>query len=235
MSSRLHVLAVALALALFLAQLPVACAADRKIAALPIDDAAARVLYESGERYYELGRYPEALRDFDEAYERSGRSALLYNMGRCHEQLGHTEEAVRAYRDFLTAQPDAPGRAALEEHIADLLVRAHAVAAPMAPPPPRMASSKRRPAYPFVVGGVGLGLLVASLGTGVSALRINQQLEAHCPLGQCPATYPEALLDRANGQQLAVATDVLIGLGAATTTAGLICLIVELARTRVQK
>jgi hypothetical protein len=42
----------------------------------------ARAHYKTGEIDYERGRFPDAAREFEEAYRLSGKSDLLYNMGK---------------------------------------------------------------------------------------------------------------------------------------------------------
>src|SRR5262249_35998645 len=73
-------------------------------------DAAAQSHFRVGATDYDAGRYESALHEFDEAYRLSQRPALLYNIGRCYEQLGRRAEAIEAYERYLVEAPDATER-----------------------------------------------------------------------------------------------------------------------------
>jgi tetratricopeptide (TPR) repeat protein len=70
----------------------------------------AKARFVSGQSHYNLNEFPEALVDFKEAYRLFPDAVFLYNLGQCERQLGHNEEAIRFYRNFLRAQPKAPNR-----------------------------------------------------------------------------------------------------------------------------
>jgi tetratricopeptide (TPR) repeat protein len=73
-------------------------------------DRLVRTHYQSGSSYYEQGRYEEALREFEEALRLSSpasRGALLFNIGQTQERLGHMEQAIASFRQYLEASPDA--------------------------------------------------------------------------------------------------------------------------------
>ena len=70
--------------------------------------------------------------------------------------------------------------------------------------------------------GVGAAALAASIGTGVTALQIRGDLEERCVRDATGFACDEAALeDRDRGELLAITTDVLIGVGAATAIAGI--------------
>ena len=64
-------------------------------------DKRARELYIRGDKAYAEGDYEAALAAFEEAYELSGRHALLYNMANAHERLGEYDKALEKLRKFL--------------------------------------------------------------------------------------------------------------------------------------
>lgn len=70
----------------------------------------ARAAFREGEQAYYAGRFAEALDRFSLAYELSARAELLYNIGTAHDRLGHGALALRAYREYLDARPEAPNR-----------------------------------------------------------------------------------------------------------------------------
>jgi hypothetical protein len=60
---------------------------------------------------------------------------------------------------------------------------------PKAPPPPPPSPAK--PVWPWIVGGVGLGLVGASIGLGVDVLGAGDELDARCgpQRSACPPGY----------------------------------------------
>jgi hypothetical protein len=77
------------------------------------------------------------------------------------------------------------------------------------------------------VGGVGLAVLIAAVGTGAAALRDKSELDSVCQNMRCPPSK-QGQLDE--GKALALSTDVLIGVGSAMVLTGVILLIVESRR-----
>jgi tetratricopeptide (TPR) repeat protein len=61
----------------------------------------AKAHYATGQIYYERGRFPDAAREFEEAYRLSGRPELLYNMGKAYDGSSDAARALTAYRRFL--------------------------------------------------------------------------------------------------------------------------------------
>jgi hypothetical protein len=70
----------------------------------------AKARFTSGQRHYNLNELPEALADFKDAYRLYPDPVFLFNLGQCERQLGHHEEAIRFYRNFLREEPKAPNR-----------------------------------------------------------------------------------------------------------------------------
>ena len=63
--------------------------------------------FESGSERFDDQRYREAIDHFEAAYEIAGSPAFLYNIGRCHEELGEDEQAVEHYELYLQLSPEA--------------------------------------------------------------------------------------------------------------------------------
>lgn len=85
-------------------------------------DALARAKQHSrqGTSLYNLGRFPEALREYEASYLAAADPALLFNIGQCHRKLGHRAEAIDFFRTYLRNAPNAPNRAEVEKRIAEL-------------------------------------------------------------------------------------------------------------------
>jgi tetratricopeptide (TPR) repeat protein len=104
--------ALAVALILGVVALPAIARAD--------DSAAAREHYQKGTSYYDLGRYADAIKEFEAAYEIKNDPALLYNLAQSNRLAGNSEQALHFYRTYLRYVPKAPNRAEIEDRINQL-------------------------------------------------------------------------------------------------------------------
>jgi len=98
--------------------------------------AVAREHYERGTKFYDIGRYDDAIHEFEAAYEAKSDPAFIYNLAQSHRLAGHNVEALRLYRNYLRYVPRAPNRADIENRIGELekLTADHPAASPAAPP-----------------------------------------------------------------------------------------------------
>jgi tetratricopeptide (TPR) repeat protein len=98
----------------------------------------ARAHFDRAEKAFNLGRFDEALTEYQSAYEALPLPAFVFNIAQCHRNLGNGDKAVFFYQRFLSLQPDAPNRSVVEELIAEqnkhLQERKAAEAATFAPP-----------------------------------------------------------------------------------------------------
>jgi tetratricopeptide (TPR) repeat protein len=77
----------------------------------------ARKYYEKGTQYYDLGRYDEAARQFEAAYEIKQDAALLYNIAQAYRRMGDNKRALELYKNFLRRMPDSSRRTEVEGRI----------------------------------------------------------------------------------------------------------------------
>ena len=90
-------------------------------AAARADDARlARQHFEDGSRLYDLGKFRDAAREYEEAYKYKPDPALLFNIGQAYRAAGDAAEAVTAYKSYLRRLPEAPNRREVEAHIEKL-------------------------------------------------------------------------------------------------------------------
>ena len=59
---------------------------------------------------FQAGRFEVALEDFQLLHASMNEPALLYNIARCHEELGHTAEAIAALEGYLESVPSGRDR-----------------------------------------------------------------------------------------------------------------------------
>lgn len=200
-------------------------------------DARAQVHFHAGRDYYERGDYESALRELTLAYDMSQRPELLYNLGSCHERMGHWAEAVELYDRYLAAVPDAEHRAVIAERTERLRERAAAESAETAVAEPAgesdaigatdaeaaavapidSASSAGPHPVAFVVLGAGaLGLATFGVLGGL-ALAEDGALAAECGTSCSPARASTL-------ESLALGADISLGVGAALAVVGVVLL-----------
>jgi tetratricopeptide (TPR) repeat protein len=125
---------VALALALSMAVAPLAHAAELS----PAQKQEMKQLYERATRAYDVGKYNEAIEDYQKAYEIGGDPPMLYNIAQAYRLNDQPVEAVRFYRRYLQRAPGARNRDDVERKIAELekTIEDRRKAAAAATPPP---------------------------------------------------------------------------------------------------
>jgi len=101
----------------------------------------ARQHYEKATRAYDVGKYQEAIEEYQKAYEIGADPPMLYNIAQAYRLSDQPAEALRMYRRYLQRAPNAKNREDVEHKIADLEKlledRKKATAAPPpAQPPP---------------------------------------------------------------------------------------------------
>ena len=65
----------------------------------------AREKFAEGRREFDQHNYPRALALLKESYALAPYPDLLFNIGRCQEELGHYHEALAAYERYLAVNP----------------------------------------------------------------------------------------------------------------------------------
>ncbi len=216
-------------------------------------DDSARHHFRLGQAHYDSGHFREAAAEFEQSYELSGRPQLLYNIYVSYRDANDSERARDALRTYLEAVPDAPNRSLLRSRLAALEgtvgpSESDRPDEPDASEPeepdvpsetdsepesratgtmtaPDQASSGGTSPLGFIIAGGGAALLLTGAITGGLALSSSDDLAANCPLMRCPADYDHESA-ASTGSALAVATDVLIPVGAAALLTGVILILV---------
>jgi len=122
------------------------------------DVAAAREHYKKGTTYYDLGKYADAAREFEAAYEAKNDAAFLFNLAQSYRLAGDSERALHFYRTYLRYVPRPPNRADIEEQIKTLEQKvAEKQSAATTPPataplPPPPTATPTAPPPPIVSG-----------------------------------------------------------------------------------
>jgi tetratricopeptide (TPR) repeat protein len=144
--------------------------------------------------FYVMGRYQQAIGEFEAGFAIEPAPAFIFNLGQCHSRLGHKQEALELYRAYLGMHPREGDLDSVQKLIDGLERELHPAApvalepspsptpAPVAaapaivmtplPPPP---SPRKRRAWLIPVG-VAAGLLVAGVTVGL-AIGLTQSQE----------------------------------------------------------
>jgi tetratricopeptide (TPR) repeat protein len=207
----------------------------RAQSAVPPDASAhehALQLFSDGKKAYKQGDMQTAIKDLEAAYELEPAPVLLYNLARAYEGIGELEKAVSAYEHFLSAEPNAEDRGAIETRLATLKREIDEQAQKQAPSPPsevapEVPAAARSPSTApfFVLAGGGAGLVLGGIFGGL-ALGENHTQNASTT-SQLDA---QSAHDRASS--FAVASDIGFIAGGALVAAGVVWLIVDRTQTK---
>ncbi len=104
----------AVLVAVLLCSLAEASWADKKT------ETEARTYYDQGTKYYALGRFEEAIQNYEKAFELRPDPVLLYNIAQAYRLSKNFERALFFYKSFLRNMPDAPNRPEVERRIGEM-------------------------------------------------------------------------------------------------------------------
>lgn len=181
-------------------------------------------LFKKGSEAYMKGDFTTAIANLEEAYKIDPQPVLVYNRARAHEGLGHTDEAIKLYEQYLQEEPSSPDRGAIEQRLATLKKQRDEKAASdaerarlekerrereNAPPPP----PKKHSQLPYVVGGVGVAGLAAGVVFGLMAKGKESD-------GESAKSQVDAVDARDSGQSLATVANVCFIAGGVLLAAG---------------
>jgi tetratricopeptide (TPR) repeat protein len=79
-----------------------------------------------GTSLYNLGRFSDALSEYEAAYLAVQDPPFLFNIAQCHRKMGNNKEALDSYRSYLRVAPAAPNRAEVQKRISELERQVHA-------------------------------------------------------------------------------------------------------------
>ncbi|HTL36021.1 MAG TPA: tetratricopeptide repeat protein, partial [Kofleriaceae bacterium] len=69
---------------------------------------------------FALGKFDEALEEYQEAFDAKPLPGFLYNIGQCYRNLGDYDQAIFSFKKYLKLEPDADNKDAVEQLITDL-------------------------------------------------------------------------------------------------------------------
>ena len=98
------------------------------------------VHYQQATRAYDLGKYQEAVEQYQKVYEIDGDPVMLYNIAQAYRLNDQPQESIHFYRRYLQRSPEARNKEDVERKITameKLIEERRKAAAQVAPPPPK--------------------------------------------------------------------------------------------------
>jgi tetratricopeptide (TPR) repeat protein len=203
---------------------------------------ALRERYARGTTLFDLGRYDEAIKEYEAAYELRNDPTLLYDIAQAHRLAHRPEPAIHFYKAYLAREPTSPIRRRVEERIIELerqLPAAETTPAPATTTGARLrlasATAPRRPGRARLGAGIGLGAVGLGLTVGGIVLvalsgHAADQLTAanlsHLPYD--PHLYSTYQTD-------AIAGGIMIGVGVAALGTGGALIGLDIKRERARR
>src|SRR4029077_11428061 len=77
-------------------------------------------LFQRAEKSFNLGRFSEALADYQSAYEAQPLPEFLFNIAQCYRNMQSYERARFFFRRYLALDPHTPNRRLVEDLIAEM-------------------------------------------------------------------------------------------------------------------
>jgi tetratricopeptide (TPR) repeat protein len=189
----------------------------------------ARIHVRAAIAYYDEGRYEDAAREMQVAYDLKPVPDLQYNLAQCYERLNKLDEAAGAYEKYLAGRPDALDAKQVKARIENLRERARAEAegkeTPPAPPvekvvfktivvykekPPKPGRAARGAAYGL--GVLGLGSLAAGIACAVLAKQAADQVTTGGDPAM-PADFRDLVATQEAGKTYPIISGVTFALG----------------------
>src|SRR4029077_13182600 len=84
------------------------------------DEKEARRLFQRAELNFNIGKFAEALTDYQSAYEAKPLPGFLFNIAQCYRNMGDLEKARFFFRRYLALDPRAPNKRRVEELIDEI-------------------------------------------------------------------------------------------------------------------
>ena len=99
----------------------------------------ARKHYLKGKQHFDLGKWDDAIAEFEEAYRLHADASFLFNMAQAYRRKGDLQHALDLYKNYLIENPESPKRGEIEGRIQtlekEMKRRQIAAASPNEPPP----------------------------------------------------------------------------------------------------
>jgi len=76
--------------------------------------------FDKGEKLFALGKFDDALEEYQKAFDAKPIPDFLFNIGQCYRNLGDYDQAIFSFKKYLKLQPDADNKDAVQQLISEL-------------------------------------------------------------------------------------------------------------------
>jgi tetratricopeptide (TPR) repeat protein len=76
--------------------------------------------YDRGEKLFALGKFDEALDEYQKAFDAKPLPGFLFNIGQCYRNLGDYDQAIFSFKKYLKLDPSAPNKDKVDKLIEEL-------------------------------------------------------------------------------------------------------------------
>lgn len=184
-----------------------------------------------GAQHFAAGDFEAAIVSFQEAYALQPVPNLLYNIGRCHEQLEQWDQAIVYLERFITApEVESDAREHAMQRVQSLREIKEATARgdddpdtgdldddPMEPEPVVVEGPNRTPG--FIAVGAGAGLIVGGVVMGLMASGNANTIQ------DTTLSYDDRLAAQSSARTQGLVADIFYVSGAAVTAVGIYLLV----------
>jgi tetratricopeptide (TPR) repeat protein len=128
--------------------------------------------FERGEKLFALGKFDEALDEYQKAFDAKPIPDFLYNIAQCYRNLGDYDQAIFSFKKFLKLEPDAPNRESVERTIEQLEEKKDRDGGKKfieKPPPPVITPADNKPIYKKWWFWTGVAVVGVAGGAGIYA------------------------------------------------------------------
>jgi tetratricopeptide (TPR) repeat protein len=130
---------------------------------------AAKRHFDRGEKLFALGKFDEALDEYQKAFDAKPIPEFLFNIGQCYRNLDQLDDAIFSFKKYLKLEPDAPNKPAVDkliEELEDKRDRGEGARLTKRPPPVTSPPAEHKPIYKqwWFWTGVAVVGVVGSVG-----------------------------------------------------------------------
>jgi tetratricopeptide (TPR) repeat protein len=138
-----------------------------------------------GTEHFNAGRYPDAIAEYETAYELGKRPSMMFNIARSYHLAGDHPQALEYYRKYIELDPDGEAATEANEYITTLSAREEKKKVSLAVKPKRTDEQAAEPKIDLTSKpaadkqeGVSWGWLAVGTGAVASGIAIDLALSS---------------------------------------------------------
>ncbi|MEO6777733.1 MAG: tetratricopeptide repeat protein [Kofleriaceae bacterium] len=145
--------------------------------------------FERAQKLYNLGKFDQALDEYEAAYDAKPLADFLFNIAQCYRNLEDFDRAIFSFKKYLEEKPEAEDRGQVEKFIDELEDKRDAglgkkfVGTPPPPPPPRAPPKVVKAAPFYKQWWFWTGVAVAGAGAGFGVYEVTKSGAPSTDLG----------------------------------------------------